>query len=109
MHIALLQETHLSDIEHKLVRDWVGKVYYSSFTSKKRGVAVLIHKSLPFMLEEVISDSVGRFVLVTGTLYGEYVVFGSIMLQIILRKIFFQDWSMRCQSMLNSFLSWVVT
>ena len=39
VHIALLQETHLTPSEHlKFKRDWVGQVYSSSFTSKSRGV-----------------------------------------------------------------------
>ena len=34
----MLQETHLIDEEHKkLKKDWVGKVYFSSFNSKSRG------------------------------------------------------------------------
>ena len=45
--VAFIQETHLSDAEHtKLKRDWVGHVYYSSFTTKARGVAILIHKKI---------------------------------------------------------------
>lgn len=65
--IALLQETHLSDVEHcKLKRDWVGQIYYSSFTSNGRGVATLFHKDIPFSLEDVESDSEGRFALVSG-------------------------------------------
>lgn len=40
VHIALLQETHLSADEHlKLKRDWVGQVFSSSFTSKSRVLA----------------------------------------------------------------------
>lgn len=44
VNIAFLQETHLSDIEHqKLKRDWVGQVFFSSYTTQKRGTAILIH------------------------------------------------------------------
>uniref|UniRef100_A0A671UU51 Endonuclease/exonuclease/phosphatase domain-containing protein n=1 Tax=Sparus aurata TaxID=8175 RepID=A0A671UU51_SPAAU len=60
-HIAFLQETHLSDFEHvKLRRDWVGQVFYSSFNSKSRGVAILLHKKLPFTLDKCFKDSEGR-------------------------------------------------
>ncbi len=49
--MALLQETHLSSEEHKkLKRDWVGQVYFSSFTSNKRGTAISIHKKYSFYI-----------------------------------------------------------
>lgn len=77
--IALLQETHLSDLEHmKLRRGWVGQVFYSSFNSHSRGVAVLIHKKLPFTLEEVFKDDGGRYVIISGFLFGERILIGSI-------------------------------
>ncbi|XDV28526.1 hypothetical protein PO909_031812 [Leuciscus waleckii] len=77
--IAFLQETHLSDLEHiKLRRSWVGQVFYSSYNSKSRGVAILLHRSLPFTLDKTISDKEGRYVLLSGYLYGEHVVFGCI-------------------------------
>lgn len=59
--IAFLQETHLSNEEHKkLKRDWVGQAYFSSFTSNKRGTVILIHKKLPFIFKEQYSDSEGH-------------------------------------------------
>lgn len=65
-NIALLQETHLSDVEHlKLKREWVGQVYFSSFSSSKRGVAILIHKNTPFVLTKCIKVDQGRFVIRT--------------------------------------------
>ena len=70
--IVFLQETHLSDEEHKkLKRDWVGQVYFSSFASNKRGVAVLIHKKIPFIFKEQYGDKEGRHVLIRGMLYGQ--------------------------------------
>lgn len=65
---ALIQETHLNDKEHsKLKRDWLGLVYYSSFTSKSRGVAILVHKSLPLTEVEVKADTLGRYIMIKGT------------------------------------------
>lgn len=70
--IALLQETHLKDIEHeKLKHDWVGQVFFSSFTSNSRGVCILINKRLPFTLESCIKDKAGRYVMIKGCLFGE--------------------------------------
>lgn len=77
--IAFLQETHLSDLEHiKLRRSWVGQVFYSPSNSKSRGVAILLHRSLPFTLDKTLSDKEGRYVIMSGYLYGECVVFGCI-------------------------------
>lgn len=74
VQIAFLQETHLIDKEHiKLKRDWVGQVYYSSFSSNSRGVAILIHKAIPFVLSSCKQDPEGRYILVHGTIYGMHI------------------------------------
>lgn len=63
-----LKETHLLEGEHKkLQREWVSHVYYASF-GKKRGVAILINKTLAFSSENVIQDKLGRFVMVVGSI-----------------------------------------
>ena len=48
--LGLLQETHLNDVEHKkLKRDWVAQIFYAFCSnSRKRGVAILIGKSVSF-------------------------------------------------------------
>lgn len=79
VHIAFLQESHLSDIEHeKFKREWIGQIYYSSYTSKSRGVIILMHKNVPFIIEECVKDKQGRYILVKGSLYGESIVLGNI-------------------------------
>ena len=66
--IALLQETHLTEAEgKKLNKDWVNQVFHASY-GKKRGVAILINKSLPFSAEKVIKDNMGRYVMVVGSI-----------------------------------------
>ena len=57
----------------KLKRDWVGQAYFSSFTSNSRGVAILIHKTIPFVLNVCTTDPEGRYVLVHGTIYGTHI------------------------------------
>lgn len=66
--VALLQETQLSDAEHKkLNKSWADKVYYSSHCSgRKRGVAILIHRQINFIETLVHKDREGRFLLVNG-------------------------------------------
>uniref|UniRef100_A0A3B4H1Y3 Endonuclease/exonuclease/phosphatase domain-containing protein n=1 Tax=Pundamilia nyererei TaxID=303518 RepID=A0A3B4H1Y3_9CICH len=91
VQIALLQETHLTDSEHlKLKRDWVGQIYYSSFNSKSRGIVILIHKNLPFTLNTIVRDTDGRFILITGLLYGEQILLEVFMHQILLIDCFIQ-------------------
>lgn len=70
--IALLQETHLNDSEHlKLRQEGFGQVYCSSFTSKSRGVAILIKKNVLFKLLDCIKDTSGCYVMIKGLLFGE--------------------------------------
>uniref|UniRef100_A0A3P9HAV9 exodeoxyribonuclease III n=1 Tax=Oryzias latipes TaxID=8090 RepID=A0A3P9HAV9_ORYLA len=79
VQIALLQETHLTDHEHsKLKHDWVGQIFYSSYNSKSRGVAILIHKNVPFTVEKIVKDKEGRYIAITGILYGEQILLGNV-------------------------------
>lgn len=75
--IALLQETHLNDIEHKkLRREWVGQVFSALCEGgKKRGVAILCHRSLGYTLENMHEDKKGCYILVVGTIRGVRISF----------------------------------
>lgn len=77
--IIFLQETHIlnSDVI-KLRQSWGGQVFHSSFNAKGRGTAILIRKGISFTSEKVISDSSGRFVIVTGRLLDKQVIFVNI-------------------------------
>ena len=70
--IAMIQETHLSEIEHqKLKREWVDQVYSSSFErGRKRGVAILLNKSVYFNHTQTVNDKEGRYIMVRGTIDG---------------------------------------
>ena len=70
--IAYLQESHLSDEEHKkLNRSWASQVFYSSHPSGRRcGVAILVHKMVQFTLVSQYKDREGRYILVNGTVAG---------------------------------------
>ena len=59
--VALLQETHLPEIEHlKLKREWVDQVYSASCRrGKKRGVAILFNKSVYYNNEKIFQDEEG--------------------------------------------------
>ena len=56
----------------------MGQLFYSSFNSKGRGVAFLLHKRLPLTLEKCITDSGGRHVIISGFLYEEKLILGCI-------------------------------
>lgn len=71
MDIAFLQETHLKQqTQIRLRANWIGQTYYSSFTSKARGTAIITWKGIPFKLNKSISDKEGRYVIVTGEIYN---------------------------------------
>lgn len=58
--IVFLQETHTrTNDQTRLKCPWVAEVFHSSFSSKARGVAVLIGKSVSFEKTKVISDKAG--------------------------------------------------
>ena len=59
--MALLQETHLNDTEHTNLRQGgYNQVFFSSFTTRARGVAILINKTIPFRLLSTYKDKGGR-------------------------------------------------
>lgn len=58
-HVLNLKETHLRVIDIiRLKKSWTGKIYHSSFSSKSRGVAILLHRDIPFVHVKTISDSI---------------------------------------------------
>lgn len=66
--IVFLQETHLmaSDIPC-LKKRWLGQVIYS-YNNYARGVAILVHKSVPFRITQSIQDPTGRYVIAQGNI-----------------------------------------
>lgn len=68
----MIQETHLSHKEHaKLRQEWVDQQYSSSSEGRrKRGVAILVNKSVYFCHNKTFSDKEGRYVMITGTIGG---------------------------------------
>ena len=78
-NIAFLQETHLRTADHcRLNGGWIGQSYHSNFGSKSRGTAILIHKNIPFVMSQVIADSLGRYIIVLGKLYETPVILANV-------------------------------
>lgn len=67
--ICFLQEMHIKKTAAKvLCSSWASQVYQSDFSTKARGVAILIRKILPFIHFQTISDQRGRYLIVRGEL-----------------------------------------
>lgn len=63
--VAFIQETHMTnDIWQtvKFKRDWVCQVFSSSFNSKKKGEAILLHQKLNFVLLKEHKDEERRMI-----------------------------------------------
>lgn len=69
---VFLQELHfkVGQIEH-LKRQWVGEAFEAVFTSRSRGVGILINKRIPFKLISQHPDSYGRFLIVKCEIFAE--------------------------------------
>lgn len=60
--------------KERLLRcSWANQIFQSTFSSKARGVAILIRRTVPFRHESTVSDPNGRFVLVTGHIHATHV------------------------------------
>lgn len=71
VEVALLQEAHLTDLEHEKLKRWKFNQYSSSCRQgSKRGVAMLISSKLNFECIYEKKDTNGRFVLVRGYIQG---------------------------------------
>ena len=70
--IVFLQELHFKagQIEY-LKRQWVGEAFEAVFTSRSRGVGILINKRIPFKLISQHKDIHGRYLIVKCEMFGE--------------------------------------
>lgn len=60
---------------NKISSRWPCQVFSSSFTTHARGIIILIHKSIPFELNNKYLDPAGRFVILSGTIISTLVNF----------------------------------
>lgn len=74
--VAYIQETHFENENEalKLKRDWVGKIFHNSVSSKSRGVMILINKRLNFVLLQQFKDENGRLLCLQALINGVKVV-----------------------------------
>uniref|UniRef100_A0AAR2KFP9 exodeoxyribonuclease III n=1 Tax=Pygocentrus nattereri TaxID=42514 RepID=A0AAR2KFP9_PYGNA len=72
-HVVYLQETHLSDKEHKKLKGMgFTHLFFPSYKSgHRRGVAILVSSKLHFEKKMEMGDKEGRFILVQGKVEGQ--------------------------------------
>lgn len=76
---VFLQETHIRGSDStRLMSRWAGQHFHSSFQAKARGVSILVDPNIPFVHHNVISDTNGRFVIVSGKLYNTMLVLANV-------------------------------
>lgn len=77
--ICLLQEAHLTDSEHKkLQTSQFAQIVFSSYSSKKRGVAILIRKNKPIIIKNTITDIEGRYIIINVTINNKDITIANI-------------------------------
>ncbi len=59
--------------ENRLKSNWITQMYQSTFSTKARGVAILIRKNVPFVHQKTISDINGRYIIVLGSINSKQI------------------------------------
>lgn len=74
-----MQETNLLNKDQaKLRRGGFTQVFHSDFSSKSRGMAILLHQNVLFEESNIIRDKNGRHVIIQGKLFNRPVVLANI-------------------------------
>lgn len=69
--IILLQETHfMKDSHPHFFHKAYNQSFYTSSSSKTKGVAIFIHQSLPLDVQQAYKDPDSRFIIIKGILSG---------------------------------------
>lgn len=77
--IAFLQETHFVKEEAlKLKWNWVGRIFHSSYSTKRNGVIILVNRNLSFTLLKEVKDDEGRMICVQALINWTEMTLGNI-------------------------------
>ena len=69
--IVMLQETHfMKDAHPTFFHKAYNQSFYTTSSSKTKGVAIFFHHSFPFEIQQVYKDHESRFIIIKGTLSG---------------------------------------
>ena len=78
MNIHFLQETHSSNENVKNFQDdWEGRCSFSNKNTASAGVMILFNTNCEYKLENVITDSDGRYLICTIVVNNEQIVLGN--------------------------------
>ena len=78
MNIYFLQETHSSNENVKNFEDdWEGRCLFSNKNTASAGVMILFYTNFEYKLENVITDSDGRYLICTIVVINEQIVLGN--------------------------------
>ena len=70
--IIFLQESHSTEgIEAQWKREWGAPLFCSHGASNARGVAILIRNNFDCLVEEIVADTQGRFLILKVVISGE--------------------------------------
>ena len=73
--IIFLQETHATEsVEKSWKKEWKGQMEFCHGKSSARGVAVLISDKVDIVINEIIRDNTGRFLLLDTTFEGQSLI-----------------------------------
>ena len=73
--VAFIQESHIIEEEAvKFQRDWVGRVFHSSYSTKRNGVMILINKRLSFVMIKEKKDQEGRIICIEALINGVKII-----------------------------------
>ena len=76
---AFSQETRIRGSDNtSLMARWTGQHFHSTFQAKARGVPILINQNIPFEQYGVVSDTNGRYIILSGELYNTMVVLANV-------------------------------
>ena len=78
MNIYFLQETHSSNENVKFFQnDWEGRCLFSNKNTASAGVMILFNTNFEYKLENVVTDSDGRYLICTIVVNNEQIVLGN--------------------------------
>ena len=79
INCAFLQEVHSIKASEKFwSTQWGTKIWFSHGTNKARGVAILLDKTFPFKVHNVLTDNEGRYVMLYGSVENHKILLANV-------------------------------
>ena len=102
VHIALLQETHITLKEGQaLQKRWRGQLYYTTYSAFARGTLIWVRHGVPFLQQSSLVDPEGRYVAISGQLAGRDIALLSIYAPNIEQMMFLESLSAKLSEYLQ--------